>query len=150
MDRKIKGFTLIELLVVIVVIAIIASIAIPDFLNWIKKYEIESDTKRIYAFLQEARAKAFAEKIKLDIILSGNKICMKCDSEDNDCKSLYATDNIKCIQLKYSFSGNTVNVSKRGTFYGGPIYYSLSNDASYDCVRVSDIRAKVEKCNGNP
>ncbi len=147
MARKIKGFSLIELLVVIAVTAIILSIAIPQFFKWIKKYNIESDTKAIYAFLQDARAKAFAEKIKLDVVVNGNEVCMKCDTGDNDCISLYGTGNIKCIQLKNSFTGNTVNISKRGTFLGGPIYYPHGNEAQYDCIRVSDIRVKMEKCN---
>lgn len=149
MVRKIKGFTLLELLIVIAMMAVLLAIAIPAFSKWIKKYNIESDTKKIYALLQEARAKAFAEKIKLDAVISGNQICIKCDSNDNSCTSLYGNGNIKCAKLKYSFSGNTVNISKRGTMSGGPIYYNGSNDAQYDCVRVSDIRVKLEKCNGN-
>lgn len=150
MDRKVRAFTLIELLVVIAIIAIILSIAVPQFFKWVKKYNIESDTKMIYAFLQDVRAKAFAEKLKLDIIVSGNQICMKCDINDNDCKNIYGTNNIKCIQLKYSFSGSAINISKRGTFSGGTIYYPSANDAQYDCVKVSDIRARMEKCNGTP
>ena len=63
MARKIKGFTLLELLIVIAMMAVLLAIAIPAFSKWVKKYNIESDTKKIYAFLQEARAKAFAEKI---------------------------------------------------------------------------------------
>lgn len=150
MDRKIKSFTLIELLVVISIMTIILAIAIPNVLYWIKKYNIESSTNSIYAFLQEARAKAFVEKIKLNIKINGSNLCIVCDLDDNDCTNAYGKDNIKCIQLKYKFTGKIINISKRGTFSGGPIYYPSNNNAQYDCVRISDIRVKIEKCNGKP
>jgi len=149
-DRKIKGFTLIELLTVVAVIAIILSIAIPHVTKWIRKYNIEGDTKTIYSLIQEVREKAFAEKIKLDITINGKNLCYKCDSTDANCTSIHGTGNIRCINLNLIFSGNTINVSKRGTLSGGPVYYPQSNDAQYDCIRVSDIRVKLEKCNGNP
>jgi Tfp pilus assembly protein FimT len=130
--------------------AIILSIAIPAFIKWINRYKIESDTKTVYSFIQEAREKAFAEKIKLDVELNGKSICYKCDSSDNNCTSAYGTGYIKCTNLNFALSGNPVNISTRGTLQGGPIYYNGQNDAQYDCVRVSDIRVKMEKCNGNP
>ncbi|GAB6071801.1 prepilin-type N-terminal cleavage/methylation domain-containing protein [Venenivibrio stagnispumantis] len=154
MDRKINGFSLIELLVVIAIMTIILSIGIPNFFRWIETYRIESDTKNIYAFIQQARMKAFTEKIKLDIVLENsntpNRLCLKCDSSDDDCKNEYGTNYIQCIDLKRPFNGNQVNISKRGTLNGGPVYFSSQNDSEYDCVRVSDIRVKMEKCNGNP
>jgi len=151
MDRKINGFSLIELLVVIAIMTIILSIGIPNFFRWIERYRIETDTKNIYAFIQQARMKAFTEKIKLDIVLeNSNKLCVKCDNSNTDCKNKYGTNDIQCIDLKRPFSGNQINISKRGTLNGGPIYFSSQNDAEYDCVRVSDIRVKMEKCNGNP
>ena len=149
MDRKIKGFSLIELLVAIAIMAIALSIGIPSILNWIAKYRLEGDTQKIYAFLQEARAKAFAEKIKLDITLNGNQLCMKCDTNDTTCTNSYGTGSIRCITLHNTFSGNSINISKRGTFSGGSIYYPQENNAKYDCVIISDIRIKMEKCNGN-
>ena len=154
MDRKIKsnkGFTLIEVLIVVAILAIVLAIAIPSILGWIRKYNIESDTKKIYAFLQDARAKAFAEKIKLKVNLSGNQLCIQCDTSDTTCTSTYGTGNIECVGLKYNFSSSSsdIKVSKRGTFSGGSIYYPSSNSAQYDCVVISDIRIKLEKCNGS-
>lgn len=150
MDRKIKGFTLVELIVTIAIMAVVLAIFIPKLSKWVKQYNIEGDTKKIYAFLQDARAKAFTEKIKLDVTVNGKEVCMKCDPNDDGCKSSYGTDNIKCIELNFSFNGSAVNITKRGTFSGGPIYYPSPNDAKYDCITVSDIRVKMEKCNGTP
>ena len=150
MDRKVDGFSLIELITVIVILAIVLMVAMPMYREWIVKYRIESNTKDIYSFLQKMRHKAFVEKVKLDVELSSNSLCVKCDSSDNTCKGIYGKGYISCIDLFNGFSGNTVNISSRGTLNGGPIYYNKSNKAQYDCVRVSDVRIRMDKCNGSP
>ncbi len=152
MKKNIYGFSIIELIIVIGIMAIIATIAIPEFTKWKTKYSIESDTKKLAGFLQQARLKAFTEKIELDIIKgSGKKICFKCDNSDSDCISKYGNGNISCVELDndFSFSG-VVNITKRGTLNNKTIKYSGTyyGDINYNCVVLRNIRIKIGKWNG--
>ncbi len=154
MDRKMKnkkGFSVIELIVVVGIMAIIATMAIPSFTKWKTKYSIESDVKSIAAFLQEARMKAFTEKIELDVVSDNGKICFKCDSGDNDCISTYGTGNISCLELDNSFTFSNFGITKRGTMANRTISYSgnYEGDINYDCVAVKNIRVKIGKLNAS-
>jgi prepilin-type N-terminal cleavage/methylation domain-containing protein len=156
MDRKMikikEGFSVVELIIVIGIMAIIATIAIPEFTKWKTKYSIESDVKEIKDFLQQARMKAFTEKIELDVFsdASGKKICFKCDSNDSDCTSKYGTGNISCLDLENTFTFSNFGISKRGTLANRTIRYSgsYSGNITYDCIAIKSIRIKAGKYNG--
>ncbi|WP_457624702.1 prepilin-type N-terminal cleavage/methylation domain-containing protein [Persephonella sp.] len=150
MDRKIKGLTVVELVVAVVILAIILAIAIPPFMGWLRKYNIEKDMKTIQATLQEARMRAFSEKIDLTVTVSGNQICYKCSTDDSNCISKYGTDCLKTVDLSYNYPSVNIEISKRGVFStANTIGYTSENSASYDCVKISNLRAVLEKCNGH-
>ncbi|WP_457643463.1 pilus assembly FimT family protein [Persephonella sp.] len=150
MVRKIKGFSLIEALIVVAIIAVLLAIAVPPLTKWRMAYNIESDMKKIQSTLQEARSKAFTEKIELSVDVSSNTICYRCQSTDSICVSKYGTGCIKTENLAYTYDSKTVNISKRGTFSNNTtIKYPTENPASFDCVVISNLRAKLEKCNGH-
>ena len=152
MDRKMinkNGFSIIELIVVVGIMAIIATMAIPEFTKWKTKYSIESDVKSIASFLQEARLKAFTEKIELDVVSDNGKICFKCDTGDTDCTSTYGNGNISCLELENSFTFSNFGITKRGTLANRTIKYAgeYSGDINYDCVAIKNIRVKIGKLN---
>ncbi len=148
-----KGFSVIELIIVIGIMAIIATMAIPEFTKWKTKYSIESDVKKIATFIQQARLKAFTEKIELDVVSSGSgkKICFKCDSGDNDCKTKYGTGNISCIELENVFTFSNFSISKRGTLNNRTISYAgeYIGDINYDCIALKSIRVRIGKLNAS-
>jgi prepilin-type N-terminal cleavage/methylation domain-containing protein len=139
--RKIKGFSLIELLFVIVIMAIMFGIGVPKVIEWNKKFDIESKTKKIEVLVKEAKLKAFTEKKELTIEKNSSQdVCIK----EN-------TNYILCVKGTKDFKiNNTLNISKRGTATKATIYYYKSNKAKYDCVKASSILVKVDKCNGTP
>ncbi|UOD34524.1 prepilin-type N-terminal cleavage/methylation domain-containing protein [Deferribacteraceae bacterium V6Fe1] len=139
MDRKImnkKGITLIELMVTITVMAVLIAIAIPSFNKWLSKYQIEADTKDIYALIQDARAKAFSQKEDITIVVNANTTTVK--KSDGSV--------ISSISTKTSFKSNTINITKRGIISGGssilPTTVSGLNP-QYNCIAISDLRARL-------
>ena len=62
MGRAIRGITILELMIVIIILGILAALGIPGFIEWKRKVEVENAIKELYSLLQEAKAKAFAEK----------------------------------------------------------------------------------------
>ncbi len=130
------GISLIEVLITMAIIVILASVAIPNFGNWMKARKIEKETNRIYGFLQELRVKAFTKKQDFTLSLSNSSLCAQ------------SGNSTYCIDLTLPFTMNgTISITKRGTFGNGRIYYPGANPAKYDCVILSGLRARMDKCN---
>lgn len=53
-----KGFTLIELMITLVMLVIVVSIAVPNYLDWIKNNRMDTSTRSIASVLQLARSEA--------------------------------------------------------------------------------------------
>ena len=131
-----KGLTVIELLVTITVIAIISAIAVPSFNKWLKRYQIESDTKTIYGFIQEARSRAFSQKMDLTVYVAGTTTSLKDTSGTV----------LAFINTKTSYKNSTITVSKRGVISsGGSVLPSAVSGLKpqYNCIVVSDLRARL-------
>lgn len=150
-----KGFTLIELVVSITIITVLSTIATVAYTRWIKKVSIENDTKKIFALLQEARARAFAEKRICGLIFSGRNVRLVCDTDMDDS----ITDeqgSINSIRLKndvikkLSYGSSYPRFDRDGTAnILGTIYVSdISTNPAYSCVRISRTRIKMGKWNG--
>lgn len=146
MVRKIRyreGFSLLELLIVISIIAIMSYVGINYILSAMKKSKIESDLKKMYGLLQEARIKAFAEKkdFTFSLDLTNKKACIK-----------EGTNTVKCVDLEdnnYTVSGS-ISIDKRGTYTNGTIRYTGTvSNLGFNCIAVSTIRAKLGVWNGS-
>jgi len=150
MDRKIKGLTIIEIVIVISIIAVLLSIAIPAFLKKRNAYNIQNDINTLYSILQEGRMKAFAEKIELELTINGKSYCLQCSRVDTDCINQYGNNCILSGTLHFDYPDTTVSISKRGTFKQKlTIGYPSSNEANKDCLKISNIKVSMEKCDGS-
>ncbi|MDN3651701.1 GspH/FimT family pseudopilin [Thalassotalea ponticola] len=58
--KKINGITLIELLVTIFVLSILVSVAVPSFLDSLRKQKLISAAEQMYSFVQQARSESLA------------------------------------------------------------------------------------------
>jgi len=143
MAGKMKGFTIVEVVIVIAIIAVLLAISIPRFSLWRAKYQLESDTRSVASLINMARNKAFTEKINLQVVINGKRVCVSCNPEDDFCTSVYPSD-INCVNLKNDFGYYTISISSRGIIQNKiSIFSNRLIENSYGCIRVSTLRAKV-------
>lgn len=67
-----RGFTLIEVVVVVLLVAFLVTIATLDFNSWIKKYQTESQTREMYADLEQLRLNAIQRKQRTAVYFGPN------------------------------------------------------------------------------
>ena len=52
---KKDGFTIIEIIIVIAVLGILVAIGVPNFLNWLPKYRLQSAARDLYSNMYRAK-----------------------------------------------------------------------------------------------
>ena len=71
--RDIRGVTLVELMTVVAILGVLVVILGFSFQSWIAKYKVEDQTKRFYADLSDARARAMQKKRMTFVTLAANQ-----------------------------------------------------------------------------
>ena len=132
------GLTIVELLITIILMVALTFVMVRGYANYQSAYTIESDCKKIKAFLQEVRMDAFTRKTSVNVVLGANGT------------QLCATAFSKCLDLNKQFSATgNITISFRGIFTGGSIWSnSRRGNPEFDCVVVSLTRARLGKWNG--
>jgi len=151
MEKREKGLTLIELIVVITILSILLTIATIEYSRWIRKISVENDTKKIFALLNEARAKAFVEKRVCGVLFNDKEARLVCDT-DMDNSITDEAGSINKITLKNNFVktfsyarfGIDGTASILGTIYATDI----SSNPNYSCISISRTRIKMGKWDG--
>ena len=135
-----KGVTLIELVIVLIILITLSVVFLKNLSTFNKANSIEDDCKKIYAFLQEMRLKAFSQKQVLNIELNGNGTRL-CETVQGDCIDL---------NNRFSASGN-FTISKRGLFQtpGNIRALTSQGNPTYSCVAVSNTRVRLGEWNGS-
>ncbi len=148
-----RGLTLAELLAVMAIMIITFSIAIPIYRNWVKKVSIENDIKKIFAFMNEARAKAFSEKRVCGVIFSGQEAKLVCDTDMDNSILDEASNYLDMMIFKNNYSKNFsyAKFTKDGlAAILGTLYISDQGaDPAYSCVTISQTRIKMGKWDGS-
>jgi prepilin-type N-terminal cleavage/methylation domain-containing protein len=154
---KKDGFTLIEVLVVIAIIGITASLAMMSMAGWVRKYNVESEIKQLYADLMKSRVTAMNNNRAQFVSLSASQYTIYDDTSpapngDGTLQPLQDTIIAPAKSLKYPMVWNgggndRIDFNSRGISpppYRTICVYSDINP-SYDCIKVSATRIILGK-----
>jgi len=70
--EKQKGFTLIELMITLIVLSIALTIAVPNFVTWIKNNRIDAATRNLTGVFQLARSEAISRQTVITVNSGGD------------------------------------------------------------------------------
>lgn len=62
-----RGFTLVELMIVLVLLAIVATIAVPNFVQFIRNNQVQAKADEVKSFLQYARGQAVTTRRSYEV-----------------------------------------------------------------------------------
>ena len=151
-----NGFSLVELLIVIAIIGIGASIATLNFNQWIRKSNIEKETRELYSDLNEARLQSIYTKKQHGIVIeTATRYVLKKYSSPNEAPaagSIRQTKTTKNAMTKddgtalaadtrilFNIRGFTSNA------FGNTIRFNPINLAAFDCIIISEARTNLGK-----
>jgi prepilin-type N-terminal cleavage/methylation domain-containing protein len=152
---KKDGFTLLETLVVIAIIGITATIAMVSMAGWVRKYNVESEIKQLYADLMKARVTAMNNNRAQFVSLSASEYTIYDDTNpspngDGTLTPLLDTVILPATSLKYPMVWNgsaQIDFNSRGFITTLPKTICVYSDInpSYDCIKVSATRVILGK-----
>jgi prepilin-type N-terminal cleavage/methylation domain-containing protein len=70
MAKKTSGYTLTELMMVIAIVAVLAGLAVPNFLDWNRKYQLKDAVGTLYGNLALARMTAINQNTTVTVTVS--------------------------------------------------------------------------------
>ncbi|PCI17536.1 MAG: hypothetical protein COB62_07500 [Piscirickettsiaceae bacterium] len=142
-----KGFTLIELMITLVVLVITLSIAVPNFMTWIKNNRIDSNTRALVGALQVARSEAVSRQSVITIDSGGDwtdgfTIYTDTDAAGNTLR-VAATDTL-IKDLDFTMQGITVNSNDNNNFISFTNTGLLNEGNNQRVIAICDDRGAAE------
>jgi prepilin-type N-terminal cleavage/methylation domain-containing protein len=161
-DREGRGgFTLIEIMIALAIVGIVVVIAASNFQGMLEKYRVEGETKKMFADLMDARARAMQRNRVFFVRVTGNGYSTYEDAFTNSApdgdgiftdgvETLVAnetvthpinTDNIAGVPLIFNFNRNGI------ASVTGFIRYESNVQPDYDCITMKATRIKMGQHN---
>jgi prepilin-type N-terminal cleavage/methylation domain-containing protein len=146
-DRIISesGVTLIELLVVVTIVGILITVSVIYFTGWIRDYNIESETKQLFADLSNAKTLAVSRNRAYFAVITANSYTIYEDTNDNDAYDAgtdLAIGPTKTPQYGLGWTG-TLKFNTRGLSDSSvniPVTLPAGASPDYSCVVVYQAR----------
>lgn len=157
--RDNRGMTLIELMTVVAILGVLVVILGFSFQGWLAKYKVEEETKRLYADLSEARARAMQKKRMtfVDLAASQYRTFEDTNTAPDGNGTLEAASDTRV-------ANTTTSYTITPTLTGGVTQFAFDREGlatvtgtirlvsalspDYDCITIQTTRLRIGRFNG--
>lgn len=106
-----RGFTLVELMVIVVLLGIVASIAMPNFAQFIRNNQVQAQADEIAGFLQFARSQAVSRRESYTVDMDDWKVYPAADTTKVERKLEIDTTR---LSVRRNVSGKEITFTPQG------------------------------------
>jgi prepilin-type N-terminal cleavage/methylation domain-containing protein len=155
---KNSGFTIIELITVMAILGIMFGVSAIYARDWLERYQVEVQTKEMYADLMNARVCALQKNRVVFVTLSANQYAIYEDTHsltDGDGTLQTASDRLVVrkptrfpLEPRLGFGRTTFQIRTNGLVsLDGSIHFNSSVNTLYDCIVLFSTRIRMGKWN---
>lgn len=152
--RDIRGMTLVELMTVVAILGVLLVILGFSFQGWIAKYKVEDQTKRLYADITDARARAMQKKRMTFVVLAANRYRTFEDTntapDGNAVLDLAADTGVADTNTPYTINPTmTFSFDREGlSSFTGTVRLVSTLSPDYDCITLQTTRIRIGRFDG--
>ena len=141
------GFTLIELIITLIVLSILLTIAVPNYVTWIKNNRIDAATRNLTGAFQLARSEAVSRQIAITVNSGGNwsnGLTIYTDTTTTGNTTYSSATDILIKNLDFSMEGITTSSNDGNNFISFTSTGLLNEGANQRLIAVCDDRGATQ------
>jgi type IV fimbrial biogenesis protein FimT len=155
-DREERGgFTLVEIMITLAIVGIVVMLATSTFRGMMEKYQVEGETKQMYADLMDARGRAMQRNRAFFVQITGNGYSTYEDTTpapDGDGSLDNTTDTrVVSVTVRHAIDPGGLSdfrFNRNGIASAtGTIRLSSTALPDYDCITIQMTRIKMGQIN---